>query len=198
MKSNRRQGAFFDYVAASDAISGAAHIRDFRQILGEHASHMINVALHYGASRVNSKMSLLQDQERLTDLHQEWAERVTRPGDPREWKSLARQAVRSHSHCAMQLIGCHAESGATSIAGERYARSLELAADFHANLDPDARTAQNGDLHLLWKRYGQLLTDTIEALAIHGPESNEFYQRAANCINAAMSLGSSMDTLTPA
>ena len=190
------ENAFKDFVETQDHIAAGEGIRDFRQLLGEHAKTILAVAQNYG--HPTRQLALMNDQEVLTDIHQEWADRVTRRHDPREWKNVARRSIRSPAHCAAQLVGAYAarsDPGVLSHWTQRLGLAVMLAADFHVNIDANSRASQNGDLAALWVKYGEMMASAIAALASHGPKSSVFYRRAANTMKTAQTLGSTMDTL---
>ena len=190
---DEKRAAWKEYVSIRDSINSSANVRDFHQLLGEHALHLLNTAVHYGNRR---QLQLLDDAERLTDLHQEWADKVTTRADPREWKTAAKMAVRHHSHCATGLIGAAAEGSREAFHRQSMLNeATRIAADFHANLDPSATVVQNGDLHMAWARYGQFISATVAALMMHGSDSAIFYRRAGNCMKMAQSLGTTLDQL---
>lgn len=187
--SNREMDS---YTQAIDSVSLGAHIRDFHQLLGEHAAQLIATALHY---KRHGRLALLEDAETLTDLHQEWVNKITRPNDPDEWKRAAKRAVRHQSHCTLQLIDAASENRAVHAHKTRVRAAAAMAADFHANIDTMAVASSNGDVHTLWDSYGIAMCACLEALVSKGQTSPWFYDRAARCIRVAQSLGGALDGL---
>ena len=187
--------AWKEYTEIFDNVAAGEGIQDFRQLLAEHAVSLLSLARDYGCP--SRQMALIGDQERLTDVHQEWADRVTRRHDPREWKKVARGSIRAPAHCATQLIGAYASGSLT--AAVHYSQKLssagELAAEFHCSIDPDARVCQNGDLRHMWKRYTDCIAVALAMQLKHGTAHPMYYQASANAVKTAQLLGSTIDTL---
>jgi hypothetical protein len=184
-----------EYTNAVDRVAAGEGIEDFRQLLGEHAVSLLALARDYGSP--SRQLALISDQERLTDVHQAWADRVTRRHDPHEWKRVARSSIRAPAHCATQLIGAYASGSATSAAhhSKNLHSAAELAAEFHCSIDPDARACQNGDLRHMWRRYAEMIGVALAMQLKYGASHEMYYQACAAAIKTARTLGSTMDTL---
>lgn len=187
--------AWQDYHDTVDELKHTRHLRNFQQIVGEHACHLLRTGINYG----NRQQSCLwDDSELLTDLSHEWHNLATRSSDPPEFKQIGVAAVRAPARCAKHLIAARIDKHGDRIVEHHQAQlagAVQLALQWHSELD-GTNSAVHSSLGDMWLDYYSHLDAAIAALAHGGPESTEFYRRGTAFLRIAQAIGGCLDLLT--
>lgn len=191
---NANQDAWHDYHDTIDELRHTQHVRNFQQVVGEHARHLIQTGVNFG----NRAQSLLwNDGEVLTDLAHEWHQLATRSSDPHEFRRVGTMAIRAPSRCAQRLVAARLDRHGDHIVQHhrgQLAAAVNLASLWHKELDC-TNSAVHANLSDLWEDYYGHLDAAIEALSRGGPESTQFYRRGAAFIRTAQMIGNCLDML---
>ena len=185
-----------DYLKLGDEIRSDASVRDYHQLLSEHALSLIAIAADYGTN--GQQLSLLSHHEALQELHQEWAEKVTGPYNPGNLRSRVKQVIKQAARRAIELVNNRATMTpkmVMMIDDNPLSMSLQAVGRVHSRMFPDATAVRNGMLERYLDNYAAGLRRVVDALRVYGRTGEEFYRLAAQCLRLAQVVGDTLDQL---
>lgn len=171
--------------------------RSFRQLLSEHSLALVDLTI---AHACDNKSDIMRQTEKLTELHMEWQSKITKANDTLRWKGVARKAVRKFPYAVMKLmVAVFPGKGELRYTDKQVVGMLhnicigvDTGSDFHAGWGNLSSNLKEG-LKNQYKWYGKMCVKTLAGLKRNGIRSDTFFRAATNSMEAAISLGETLD-----
>lgn len=169
-----------DYCKEYTRVMGVRSNRNFKQIIGEHAVHLIELGKHNKKER--KLISFGMDIKGIMD---EWINRVAYNEPPdSEFRKTTSKLVESYTKCLVDYV---LDKRGTEEWKNNMKTLLEYETKFFNAL------TKGRDTKNYWLNYTGSLINMVDSLVKDGTESECYYIHSANMIRAGVALGQWLD-----